>query len=480
MPESLFADFDRHTHEDWLAAAHESLRGRDLESLVSHSCEGIDIPPLLGAEAVDEAGSIDSLPGQFPFRRGARAAGYRSQPWLIANELSISQPSAFNAALHEALAGGQTAITLDDALSLDSLSDLRAALDQIDLSRFPLLVSSDWRAPKIYELLRAYMTDDQLAKLTGCAGYDPLSHLARTGQLRKDAFERMAEYVTAVAKASPRLGSIAISTTVYHDAGAHAVQELALALASGVETLRALALRGIDLNLAAERLHFRLGIGENFFMEIAKFRAIKLLWAQVSRAIGIGDSGQRIRLQARGGRRDKTIRDVHVNLLRATAEALAAVIGGVDCLSLAPFDAPLGKSAAFSRRLSLNVQLILAEELRLPEVIDPAGGAWHIERLTDELAQRAWADFQAIEADGGLLAELRSGAILRRIQAIAQRRKQAIANGDAILVGLNQYRNADEPIPPQPEADAASMEAAGGEVMQAQPLPPLRLEEAAT
>lgn len=478
MADLQFAEFDKPAHADWLAAAQDSLRGKSLESLTSRSIEGIDIPPLLGA--CDGAGSLAALPGQFPFRRGIRAAGYRGKTWLIANDFNISQPAAFNAALQRALAGGQTAIPIDDALKLDAPTDLRVALDQADLSRIPLVVSSHWRAPHIYELLRKSLASRELARLTGFAGYDPLSHLARAGQLRKDAFERLAEYLTTVAEASPRLGSIAISTTVYHDAGAHAVQELAIALACGVETLRALAERGIDLDLAAERMHFRLGIGENFFIEIAKFRAIKLLWAAAAKAIGIGDAGQRIHLHAQSGKRNKTTRDAHVNLLRLTTEALAAVIGGVDCLSIAPFDAPQGQPAAFSLRLSRNIQLILAQEVQLPEVIDPAGGAWHIERLTDGLARRAWAEFQQIEAAGGMLAELQTGRIQARIEAIAKRRKREIATGEAVLVGVNRYVNADEPIPPQPVAAAGSITEANAADPQAKPLHPLRLEDAAT
>ena len=210
-------------------------------------------------------------------------------------------------------------------------------------------------------------------------------------------------------KYAPQLGSVTVSTAVYHDAGANAVQELAIALATAVDYLRSLGAVGLDPALVADKVHFQLSIGENFFMEVAKFRAIKPLWAQVMRACGVGEPGQKIHLHATSGTRNKMRRDRHMNLLRLTSEALAAALGGVDSMTLAPFDAPLGESDDFSRRLSRNLQLILQQEVELTQVIDPAGGAWHIERLTDELARRAWEQFQTIEAAGGMLAALKAG-----------------------------------------------------------------------
>ena len=476
MADALFAQFEAATHDDWLQAARESLRGRRLDSLTSYSYEGIDIAPLLDAEDLADAALHDGLPSQFPFRRGTHAAGYRGRPWLIANEIDICEPAAYNQAMREALAGGQTAVVIGDAPRLESAADLMRALDQIDLRRYPLIVSSDSRAPRLYQWLRSSLSEAELAQLKGVAAYDPLSQLARRGWLDADAYDRLAGHIESVAELSPGLGSLAASTTVYHDAGAHAVQELAYALASGVDMLRELAGRGLDAHLAARKLHFRLGIGEDFCMEIAKFRAIKQLWAQAARAIGIDDEGQRVALHARSGGRSLSRRQAHVNLPRLTIAALAAVIGGVDCLSVAAFDAPLGQSSAFSRRLSRGLQLILSEELRLPELVDPAGGAWHIERLSDELSRQAWREFQAIEAAGGMLSALNAGMIQRQIAAVAERRRGDVAAGDAILVGVNRYVDGDEQLPDTP---ASKTKAPADAAIVAEPLPPLRLEDAA-
>ncbi len=478
MAESLFAEFDAATHEDWLEAARASLRGRSLETLVSRSYEGIEIHPLIGEDVLSGIPQLDSLPGQYPFLRGTRAAGYRARPWLIAQEIDIAEPDKFNAALRDALANGQTAITLSDQLKLNESGDLLRALAGIDLRSYPLFARCDRRTPEIHQLMRAAFNNDELRQLRGCVGHDPLADLARTGRMSANAFERMQRHVLAAADMSPHLGSLSIGSAVYHDAGANAVQELAIVLATAVEYLRALGERGLDLNLVASKLQVVLGIGENFFMEVAKFRAVKLLWAQVLRAFGVGEDGQRIRLHARSGGRKLTRREPYVNLLRLTTEALSAAIGGIDSLTIAPFDQSLGKSDEFSRRLARNLQLILQEELQLTELIDPAGGSWAVETLTDELSRRAWEQFQAIEAAGGMVAALEAGTIQVEIEAVAEQRRRDLAAGVAILVGCNKYVDADEVLPEfQPQAQAGiRRDAAAGDV-KVKPLKPLRLAE---
>lgn len=478
VAESLFAEFEAAALEDWIEAARASLPGRRLESLVSPTYEGIDIQPLMSADGVGAAHG-DALPGQYPYRRGATAAGYRARPWLIAQDIDIADPGEFNKALLDALANGQTAVTLGDTLQLKDAGDLRSALAVIDLRRYPILVGSDARAPEIYQLLRAALSADNLAQLTGCVAYDPLADLAQTGVMPADAFARLTAHVQSVAEHSPLLNSIGVSAAVYHNAGANAVQELALTLATAVAYLRSLSERGHDLDSVAEKLYVELGIGENFFMVVAKFRAVRLLWAQMLRAFDIDAAGQRIRLHARSGTRNKMRRDRQVNLLRLTTEALAAAIGGVDSLTLAPLDQALGESDAFTRRLSRNVQLILQEEAQLTQVIDPAGGAAHVERLTDELARRSWAQFQAIEAAGGMLAALESGAIQAEIAAIAEKRQGDVATDETVLVGFNAYIFPDEVLPAQKEAPTVTSAHASDRVVQIQPLTPIDLAESA-
>lgn len=478
MTEALFAEFDATSYDDWLEAARASLRERPLESIVSKTYEGIDIDPLPHPDSAGAGAAADSLPGQYPYLRGTRAAGYSARPWLIANEIDIAAPADFNAALKTALAHGQTAITIGQALRLDDADDFRTALAGIEFRRYPLFIGDNRRAREIYRLLRTALHPGDLRRLAGCVGYDPLGAAAISDRLPADSFDALADHVASVDAGSPGLGSIAVNTCPYHEAGANAVQESAIALATGVSYLRELGGRGLAAELVAGKLYVSLGIGENFFIELAKFRAIKSLWAQVLRAFGVSAEAQRIRLHARGGLRHLTRRDRHVNLLRLSSEALAAAIGGVDSICLPAFDAPSGASDDFSRRLSRNIQLILQEEAHLTRLIDPAGGAWHVDALTDQLARKAWARFQDIEANGGMLAALQSGAIQAEIEAVAERRRHDLSTGDKVLVGANAYVNEDEPLPPLRSRKIATSSEASAATIRVTPLKPLRLAEA--
>lgn len=472
MTEALFAEFAPATSDDWMEAVRQSLRGFPLASLTKPGYEDFEIQPFPQSDDLAAIEHHRSLPGQFPFVRGTSAAGYRAEPWLIAAEIPYSDPREFNQALRHGLAKGQTAIALSDDLRLNEAADLRRALADIDLTRFPLLIQSSSRAPELYRWLSAILDRDALARMRGCVGYDPLSLLARTGAMPDEAFERLAVHVRRVGEQSPELGSIAVSAAVYHDAGANAAGELALILAGGVATLRELEERGLPVQESAPKLHIFLNIGENFFLEIAKFRAFRLLWAQVLGAFGLRHLTKTVTVHASGGTRNKSRLEPYVNLLRLTTEALSAVLGGVDSLALAAFDAPLGTADDFSLRLSRNLQLILAEELRLIELIDPAGGSWHVEKLTDQLARSAWTRFQRIEAAGGLLASLRSGAIQAEIAAAAAKRRRDIASGDSVLVGVNRYSD-----PSDSPAQLASDDKPAPEPASPQGLDPIRLAE---
>lgn len=474
----LFAEFDRASREAWIAAIEQSLRGRSLDSLTTRSYEGIELSPVATAEDLDGISGCEGLPGQYPYLRGTRAAGYLQRPWLIAQEIDLPEPQAFNLALHDALANGQTAVVLGANPRIETVADLQTALAEIDLSRAPLLIADDARALNTCQLLSAAFGAEAVAQLSGCIGYDPLHKLALTGSAPSDIFERMAEHARDVNERSPRLGSIAVRGDAYHDAGASAVQELAIALATGVTYLREMTPRGLDVCQVAGKMHFFLSIGENFFMEIAKLRAIKMMWSQVARAFGGDDEAQKIQLHARCASRNKSQIDPHTNILRATSEAMAAAIAGVDSITVPPFDAALGESGPLSRRIARNLQLILQDELRLTELIDPAGGSWHVEKLTDQLAQAAWKMFQDIEAGGGLLAALQAGTIQARIARIAERRQSDLEAGDAVLVGVNAYLNPDEAIaPPRDRAQPPAGDFADAGAITAAPLKPRRLAE---
>lgn len=474
MAAGLFTEFAPVSYEEWLAAVRNSLPDQDLARLIKRSYEGFEVHPLAHRQDLADIAHLDALPGQYPYVRGTRADGYRSQPWLIAQDLGQSDPRRFNQALVHALANGQTAIYVDGKLPLHRVEDLEVAFADIDLTQFPLLIQAANPA-ELYGLLSDGLKDDALQQIHGCLGDDPLRALAQSGSIASDAFDQMAAFVELAGRQSPRLDTIAAATDVYHEAGANAVQEAALAMATAVVYLREMGRRGLDVELVAGKIGFFMRIGENFFMEIAKFRAVKMMWAQIAAAFGGGEAAQKIKLHASAASRNKTRHDPYVNMLRVATEAMAGAIGGVDSLQVAPFDAALGESTEFSRRIARNLQLILQEEVKLIDLIDPAGGAWHIEKLTDQLAKSAWRLFQQIEAQGGLIEALRAGDIQTQIAEVAQQRRQDLAEGRTALIGSSQYPNLDETLPDVQNPPAAAAMADIGERIEAAPLPARRL-----
>ena len=471
---SLFAEFDALSRHEWIAAIEASLYGGTVDRLTKRTYEGIELGPIATAEDVADVEAVDTLPGQYPCLRGQSAAGYLAKPWLIAQALDIADPLEFNNALKLALANGQSAIRLDSNPKLETVVDLETALADTNLLRVPVFLPGGARAIRTHRLLSNGFPSDSLSQLGGCIGFDPLHSLAQAGTMNGHAFDELAAHVRSVNGASPQLGSIAVRTDVYHDAGANAVQELAIALATTVVYMRELIDRELRADFVAGKLHLFLSIGENFFMEVAKLRAIKRLWSQVVRAFGADLDVGKFNLHVRTGQRNKTQLDPHVNMLRATTEALAGAIGGVDSIMVAPFDAPLGASNDFSRRIARNLQLILQNELQLTRLIDPAGGAWHVEKLSEELARKAWKMFQEIEAAGGILDALKDGSIQAQNEAISQQRQSDAAHGRSVIVGTNKYLNLQETLPLDEFSEYERVDSNSGHQVKVAPLKPLR------
>ena len=476
-----FDEFPLPTYDEWQAAAVASLAGKPFDKLTTPSYEGIPIRPLYRREDTVSRSFTGTVPGHPPYVRGANAAGTPPMGWRIAQALGPARPADFNRALLADLERGQTAVTLlpdtptragldpdttpgevgRHGLSLATTADLIEALRGVFLSGVPLVAHAGATAVPLLAALVARQrgAERPTDELTGCVAADPLGVLAEEGALPlalDDAYDQMAAVAQWAAIHAPRLGTVAVRSDIYHDAGGGAAQELAFGLATGVAYLRALTARGLDIDTAARAIHFHVAIGGRFFMEVAKLRAARLLWAQVIAAFGGSEASAALHSHARTARRNKTAIDPHVNMLRATTEALAAAVGGADTISVAPFDEPLGAPDDFSRRIARNVQIILQEEAHLTQIVDPAGGSYAVESLTDELAHAAWALFQEIERRGGMLTALESGFVQSSITEVAARRATALAKRRDVLVGVNQFANpAEKPRPAAPPADDA-------------------------
>ena len=488
VEEVLFAEFPAPTLEQWREEVVRLLKGAPFEKkMLTATYEGITLQPIYTAEDVKELPFQDSLPGEWPFLRGTEPLGKRIAGWLVAQELPFPEAQAFNEALRQDLERGQNAVNLvlDEAgrqgldadqadasmvgkggTSISTYADAVQALEGVDPSLPLFLAGSAGALPAaalVVAALKAKNADLTKAELS--LGFDPLGALASKGSLPMSvdqAYDQLAELTRWAGTNAPKARTLVACGRPWHEAGGNAVQELAFTLASAVATLRALEARGISVNDAASRVLIRMCVGGHFFMEIAKLRAVRVLWAQVVRACGGSDEAAKIRLHAKSGQFNKTQFDPHVNVLRGTTEAFAAVVGGVDSLHVAPYDATLGLPSELSRRLARNTQIILREESRLDQVVDLAGGSWAVETLTHQLCVAAWKLFQEVEAMGGLKAALEAGFPQSKIAEVAAARRKALVQRTDIIVGSNQYANALEASPAIQPLDHEALQAVYG------------------
>jgi methylmalonyl-CoA mutase len=292
------------------------------------------------------------------------------------------------------------------------------------------------------------------SSLRGCIGADPLGTLAEEGSLSRPLealYDEMARVARWAGKNAPALRTVLVRGDLYHDGGADAVRELGCAMSTGIACLEALAERGVGIDEAAERIRFSFSLGANFFMEIAKLRAARMVWAQIVEAFGGREESRRIDLFARTSRFTETVYDPTVNILRATSQAFSGVVGGVGGMHVGRFDEAIRPGDELSRRVARNIQILLRDEFDLLQPIDPAGGSWFVETLTGQVAERSWAFMQRIEGEGGMAAALRSGFVQGEIRGVLQDRFKNLALRSDRAVGTNMYANPTEsPLPVSP------------------------------
>ena len=471
MSELTFSEFSGSTYEQWRKEAEATLKGAPFEKkLISKTYEGIDLQPIYNKEDVANLKFAGTFPGFTPYLRSDEVLGYRVNPWEICQKLNYATPKEFNSAARHDLERGLTALNiwLDHAtrdgkdpeqakvgevgaggLSIATLQDLAEALQGIDLTACPLFVRSGASALPFGALLfalarkRGYSCKD----LLGCIEMDPIGVLFHEGTLPQSlesAYREMAVLTAWAKKNAPKLQTICVHSRATHESGANAVQELAFSIAKGVEYLRELGNRGLGVDDVAPRMRFSFTVGSNFFMEIAKLRAARLLWARIVKAFGGSEESQCMTLHVRTGLFNKTVCDPYVNMLRTTAEAFSAVLGGVDSLHVGPFDDAVRLTDDFSRRIARNTQIILKQEAQLARVIDPSGGSWYVESLTDQLARKSWALFQEVEKQGGLFKSLEAGFPQAEIAKVAKQRLANTASRRDVIVGTNMYPNVGE------------------------------------
>ena len=381
--------FPPHTYDQWRKAVDKQIKGASFEKkLVKGTYEGIDIQPMYFSHDVKDLPHMGSLPGISPFVRGTKALGHVVAPWEISQEICYGDPVEFNRAARADFERGQTAlnVVLDSAvlsgldpdraepgqvgrsgLSIAATDDVAAAFAGIDLEQTPIFIHAGPSCLSTASLIAAFLQRDgkSIEKLRGCIASDPLGSLCVEGvlpiSLEKSYYE-MACLTLWARDNAPLLRTVAVNGCPYHDAGASAVQELAFAMATGVEYLREMLSRGLSIDDAAPRICFVFSTGSDFFMEMAKLRAARLFWERVVDAFGGNDGSKRLFMHARTSWWNKTVTDSYVNMLRVTTEAFSAICGGCDSLHVGAFDEPVGLPDDFSRRIARNVQLLLKNE----------------------------------------------------------------------------------------------------------------------
>lgn len=479
-----FDEFPPTPLAEWRKAIDKVLKGAAFEKrLVTKTYENIDLQPMYRQEDIANLPQIDGLPGFAPYGRGTHTLGYlETRTWDVAQEITAATPAAFNAALRTDLERGQNAVNLHldrptlhgmdadqaaaskigrDGLSLSSVADLAQALDGVDLETTPIYAYADSSALSFTALLVALAKQQgkALNKLRGAVGMDPLAHLAAHGHALRDiegVYTVMAQLINWAKVNAPQLQIVTVQGHPYNNGGASTTQELAFALATAVEYLRALQQRGVSIDDAAPRIRFSLSIGTNFFMEIARLRAARLLWAKIVQAFGGNAEAQKMRVHARTATWNQTTYDPHVNLLRGTTEAFSAIIGGCDSLHISPFDELTHSTDEFSRRIARNTHTVLREETHVTKTVDAAGGSWYVESLTDAVARHTWGMFQEVEKQGGMLKALQAGWPQTQVAQTAAQRAANIAKRKDIFVGANMYPNLKEtPLQAAPVDHAA-------------------------
>jgi methylmalonyl-CoA mutase len=490
---NILEDFKPHTYEEWRQAAEELLKGKPFDKVMKSTLiEGITPEPIYRREDIANIDIRRELPGMGAHVRGKAVDGYTQNAWAISEEIPAATPSEFNKAALNDLERGQNElnIPLDCAtragkdadkvecvgcsgLSLSTLADLDKALEGVHLEMISTFLQSGASGLPVASLLVALAKKRgmNLKELAGCVESDPLGVLAAEGKLPMslaEAYAEMAELTAFAAKNAPKLQTIGVSGLAYSNGGASAVDELAYVLATFAEYVREMQKKGLSIDAIAAHTRITLTLGGNFFMEIAKLRAARLLLANMVEAFGGKEESKAIYIHARGANWNKSRLDPYTNLLRSTTESFSGAIGGVNGMHTSTFDETYATPDEFSRRIARNQQIILQEECELTRTIDPAGGSYYVEWLTDQVAQKAWGAFQKIEELGGITKALESGSVEDQIGKLRADRLKKIQQRRDEVVGVNAYPNATEKLAEDRHVDAKAVKAArSGEVAKA-------------
>ncbi len=479
--ESTFAgEFQPASEQDWREAVERVLKGAPFDRLVSRTSDGIEVQPLF-TDGPDDAAT--GAPGAQPFTRGFTAIQRPDGAWDLRAPIGSGDAVVDNATALRELMRGATSLVLSGGAMHDKQT-MSSVLDGVLLDLAPVVLAPGAAFITTAEWLMEIWQDNSVAddKALGAFGADPIGTLAATGELPQGvdrALADMAGLASMTAARYPGVRAITVDATPYSEAGATEGTELAAMLATAVAYLRALERTDMSAADAGGQIEVTLGADPDFFTTIAKLRAARRVWAAMATACGVDPAQNPPRFVARTLHRAMSSRDPWVNMLRVTSAAFAAVLGGADSVTTLSFDSELGEPGELGRRMARNTQLLLGEESGIGAVIDPAGGSWYVESLTEQLAAEAWSQFRTIEAAGGLPAALLDGTLAARIGQARDKHLSAVATRKAPITGVSEFPLIDEELPQTAPTSAARpvQVDAGGSATRCEPLQPVRWAE---
>lgn len=444
----LFSEFPPVSTEAWEKVIEKDLKGADYERrLIWKTIEGFDLKPYYRKEHLKNLEYLQVFPGDFPFVRSGRK---KENNWFIRQNILVEDIKDANKKALNILMKGIDSLGFDlDPSVKYSIEEIEKLMGNIYAQIVEVNFVCGKQAPEIFriylELVKKYNRD--LQKIHGSVDYDPIGNLIIGGNFY-DSEEKDFEVCRKLIEDSrhaPHYRTLAVSAYHFKNSGSNIVEELAFAMAYGNEYLSRLTAKGLSVDSIAPNIKFHFGTGSGYFLEIAKIRAARLLWAKIVNAYGPSEAEvTRTHIHALTTDWNKTLYDPYVNMLRTTTEAMSAIIGGANSLTVRPFNASFETPGEFAERIARNQQLLLREESHFDKIVDPAAGSYYIENITDALVGEAWKLFLELDEMGGFVAAFKKGFIQGKIGQTAQKRDMAIATRKEVLVGTNQYPNFDE------------------------------------
>lgn len=442
----LFQEFPPITTEQWKEKIVKDLKGADYDKkLVWKTGEGFDAQPFYRSENLATVADLNSFPGGFPFTRGNKT---NSNNWIVRQDIQVENVQSANEKALDIRLKGIDSLgfhlgnqTLSFELIDSLLCNIRADVMELNFNTdFPLEL-----VKIIDELAKKYNRD--LDKIRGSVEFDPIGEYCLSVASQKNFDNKLSQLEDIVHAGSllKNFHAITVDGSVFQNSGSGIVSQLAFTLAKGADYLTYLTNKGFEIDELAPNMRFHFSVGSNYFMEIAKFRAARYLWSKIVNVYGLSDAGNAAMfIHCSNSQYNKTVYDPYVNMLRTTTETMSSVLGGIDSMTVLPFNAVYERTTVFSERIARNQQLVLKGESYFDKVIDPAAGSYFIENLTNNIIHETWKLFLEIQEKGGFLEAFKQGFVLQKIQEEASAKDMEIAQRRRSILGTNQYPNTKE------------------------------------